>query len=198
MGPICPIRPIAPRATSALSLYFFSRSGGTFMRKPLLLFLATLIGCTSAPVRSLPDGYAVAVLHSSGGPAPYVSWLGIYPNGDAFFRASDGRLRRIRVSNDSFARIQSLLARSDLRPQLSNLTARSQPYSDYEEVAFLIGDQEYRFVCREVPPEGVVLEFVQALRAVSDLRHGNRPFLSPECTSEPPESASAERPSSGA
>ena len=157
-----------------------------------LLALASLFGlfgCTSVPGPSLPNGYAVAVVHSSGGPAPYMAWLGVYSNREAVFRSADWRLSRTMIDGARFQRIRALLSRPELRSDLESLTSRSEPYSDFEEVAFLIGEKEYRFVCREITPKGAVLDLLREIRAIKAYHLGNRPFAGPSCTSEPLNSA---------
>lgn len=155
------------------------------MKRPFfVLFLVFLSGCAATRNRSLPDGYLVAVVHSSGGPAPYAAWLGIYPNGEAIYRSASSKLTRIQVPRSTFARIQSALGASALGDELSSLTSRSEPFFDHEQVSFLLHGREYKFVCREVPPAGAVLELVRTLRALGRFRLGDRPFLGPACTSE--------------
>jgi hypothetical protein len=115
-----------------------------------------------------------------------MAWLGVYPNRQAAFRSADWKLSRTEIDDDRFDRIQALLARPELRAELEALTIRSEPYSDFEEVSFLFGETEYRFVCREVPPEGTVLALLREVRAIANFRLGDRPFAGAACTSEPP------------
>lgn len=115
-----------------------------------------------------------------------MAWLGVYPNREAVFRSADWKLSRTKIDNAKFQRISALLARTELRAELESLTSRSKPYSDFEEVFFLLGPKEYRFVCREVPPEGAVLELLREVRSIAVFRLGDRPFAGPSCTSEPP------------
>lgn len=81
-----------------------------------------------------------------------------------------------------------MLASTELQAELESLTSRSEPYSDFEEVSFLFGEKEFRFVCREVTPHGAALDLLREIRAVGVFRLGDRPFAGPACTSEPPNS----------
>jgi len=150
-----------------------------------IAFLLAVAGCASTARPTLPDGYLIAVVHSSGGPAPYMAWLGVYSNRQAVFRSADRRLSRTEIERARHQRIQALLARAELQAELESLTSRSEPYSDFEEVFFLFGGKEYRFVCGEVEPQGAVLDLLREIRAVEAFRLGNRPFVGPPCMSEP-------------
>jgi hypothetical protein len=77
-----------------------------------------------------------------------------------------------------------MASRDDVRAELESLTLRSQPFSDREEVAILVGAREYRFVCREVMPEGAVLALLQEIRAIGRSPLGSRSVRGPWCTSE--------------
>jgi hypothetical protein len=118
-----------------------------------------------------------------------MAWLGVYPDREAVFRSANLRLSRTKVDAARYRRIQALLARTELQGELESLTSRSQPYSDFEEVFILLRGREFRFVCREVAPQGAVLDLLREIRAVGAFRLGDRPFAGPTCTSEPPNSA---------
>jgi hypothetical protein len=126
----------------------------------------------------------VAVIHSSGGPAPYTAWLGVYPNREVAFRSARGRLSRRKIDEARFQRMQALLSSAELRAELESLTTRSESFSDREEVAFLIKDKEYRFVCREVNPQSAVLALLREIRSLGRFRLEDRPFVGPDCTNE--------------
>jgi hypothetical protein len=115
-----------------------------------------------------------------------MAWLGVYPDHDAIFRSADWKLSRAKIDDARFDRIKALLARPSLLIELEALTSRSEPYSDFEEVSLLFGEEEYRFICREVTPNGTLLELLHELRGIADFRIGDRPFVGEPCTSAPP------------
>lgn len=145
-----------------------------------LLLIVALAGCgTRRGV--IPDGYIFRIAHSTSGPAPASGDLAIYADGLAVYHAPTGRLKKFRISKQSLAELQKLMANDELRRDLSILTVQSNSYHDYELWWFAFDGRETKFVCRETTPSPTVYALINAARRAVKYQVRDSWFMSPDC-----------------
>jgi hypothetical protein len=99
-----------------------------------------------------------------------MSSVAVYPDGKVVRRDGRGRISRSDIPRASLARIRAVVDAEVLARELVNLTLRSQPFADHEEVWIVIERNEYRFVCGEVKPTPHVVESIRKVEQLLRLK----------------------------